>query len=71
MDSDIRKVAVDALYNARESDKVMDQAAVIVAECVLEKVSELLQKESEHQNNAQRALGYKNSSIIVRDLASG
>lgn len=71
MDSDIRKIAVDALYNARESDKVMDTAAELVATAVLEKVSELLQEESEQQENSQRRLGYKNSAIIVRDLAHG
>jgi hypothetical protein len=34
-DADIQKVAVDALYEAREADKVMDEAATIVAEKVL------------------------------------
>lgn len=31
----IRKVAVDTLYQAREDGKVMDEAAVLVAEAVL------------------------------------
>lgn len=35
VDTDLRTVAVNALYEAREADKVMDEAAAIVAEKVL------------------------------------
>lgn len=43
---EIRKVAVDTLYNAREAGKVMDEAAVAVAEAVLKKQGELVEQEA-------------------------
>lgn len=70
IDEDIYKVAVDALYNAREAGKVMDEAAEAVAVAVLGKAAQKLDLCADEQDNSQRRLGYRNSAILCREMGS-
>lgn len=71
MKPEIVTVAVNALYDAREDDEVMDAAAELVAKAVLGHVAAELEERADEQKNrnGQRRVAYRNAAIHCREVA--